>query len=97
MRTYNKKLLILIYIGCLLKFKVGDLDLPAFQVVRFMKKKSVKSLVEIGEYLEVPLEGQSLKNVGLLFKIVFRSIIKGRTDCLINFPIYICRRNGSLA
>src|SRR6218665_1272814 len=45
--------------------KVGDLDLPPFQVVRFMKKNSVKSLVEIGEYLKVPLEGQSLKNVGL--------------------------------
>jgi len=30
-------------------------------------------LVVIGEYLDVALEGQSLKNVGLLFTIVFRS------------------------
>jgi len=30
-------------------------------------------LVEIREYLEVPLEGQSLKTVGLLFTVVFRS------------------------
>ena len=29
-------------LGCLLKIKVGDLDLSPFQVVRFMKKKLCK-------------------------------------------------------